>query len=81
MKGSIPKLEKAIVNLDKAKEWYPDYLSKYNNRVEDEVLVKVVNCNLFLLDPDKKLWEEARVSFLFSTDEKKLIRLNGVIKK
>lgn len=51
LKGYKEKLYDYESDLQKAKNWTPDYLNKYDSRASDEILIKKAICTFSVVDP------------------------------
>ncbi|WP_297904831.1 hypothetical protein [uncultured Parabacteroides sp.] len=68
------ELEKAQNRLKDAQNWHVNYASCYDSRNPNDVIAKIVECKLSLMNPKFKTRQEGKASFLFSADGNKLLK-------
>jgi hypothetical protein len=66
-------LADAEVSLQKAKDWKPDYLNRYDSRNPSEVIAKKANATLSFFNPKLQTRQEMSPLFILSPDGKKVI--------
>jgi len=75
LKGYKRNLTEAEESLQKAKDWMPDYLTKYKSRLSGEILVKKAICTFSIFDPKlqaRQTYKDAL--FILSADGTKLMK-------
>ena len=74
LKKYKPELEKAQNRLKEAQIWTANYASCYDSRNPNDVIAKIVDCKLSLMNPRLRTRQEGKASFLFSSDGNKLLK-------
>lgn len=73
----IKQWERELIDLkerlEKAKDWKPDYLNRYNSRNPSEVIAKKANTTLSFFNPKLQTRQEMSALFILSSDGKKCI--------
>lgn len=69
-----PELEKAQKRLKEVQDWQANYTSNYDGRDTNDVIAKVIDCRLSLMNPKLKARQEGKATFLFSADGKALLK-------
>lgn len=66
-------LKKSEERLEKRKAWKPDYLNKYADRDETEILAKRATCKISMLNPLLSVRQEFNAQFIISLDREKVL--------
>ena len=64
LKKYKPELEKAQNRLKEAQNWTANYASCYDSRNPNDVIAKIVDCKLSLMNPRLRTRQEGKASFL-----------------
>ncbi len=81
LENALSKLEKAKAKLKKAKEWNPEYMSRYEVRSPDELLVKKADCSFSFFNPSLQTRQEVNALFIISKEENKCLDMLKMNKK
>lgn len=73
MGGFLDKLEHAEEELQKASNWKPDYLNKYQNQDKELLLAKKAVCKFSMFNPRLQVRQEVDAEFLISKEGNKCL--------
>ena len=68
-------LKDAIADLEKAEQWWPDYMDRYVGRTPSEKIAKRINTQFSFQNPDMNLRQNVSAFFILSPDGRKCYRM------